>query len=163
MCLFRDSPPISAREQGENDENKRRVVTRGRQPDLHLLVHNREQPLRALAHELFDDMAPFAEMLDAAYGGARYAQAMALLRQRIDNPDLCPSAQVLEGAREHKGFFKYAMAISEQHKQSLLKQPLEGETLERFEIAARDSLALQKRIEETDQGSFEEYVARYYA
>ena len=163
MCLFRDSPPISAREQGENDENKRRVVTRGRQPDLHLLVHNREQPLRALAHEFFDDMAPFAEMLDAAYGGACYAQAMALLRQRIDNPDLCPSAQVLEGAREHKGFFKYAMAISEQHKLSLLAQPLEGTTLERFKIAARDSLALQQRIEETDQGSFQEYVERYYA
>ena len=73
MCLFRDSPPITSREQGENDENKHRVVTRGRQPDLHLLVHNREQPLRALAHELFDDMAPFAAMLDSAYDSRRYA------------------------------------------------------------------------------------------
>ncbi|MFM9999439.1 MAG: glutamate--cysteine ligase, partial [Burkholderiaceae bacterium] len=69
MCLFRDSPPITSREQGENSENKRRVVTRGRQPDLQLLVHNREQALRPLAHELFDDMAPFAAMLDSAYGG----------------------------------------------------------------------------------------------
>jgi hypothetical protein len=25
--------------------------------------------MRPLAHELFDDMAPFAEMLDTAYGG----------------------------------------------------------------------------------------------
>ncbi|NBT54483.1 MAG: hypothetical protein EBT05_06260, partial [Betaproteobacteria bacterium] len=30
MCLFRDSPPISSREQAENDENKRRVVNHGR-------------------------------------------------------------------------------------------------------------------------------------
>lgn len=163
MCLFRDSPPISAREQGENDENKRRVVSRGRQPDLHLLVHNREQPMRGLAHELFDDMAPFAEMLDTAYGGTRYAQAMALLRQRIDQPDLCPSAQVLQAAREHGGFFRYAMAVSQQHKQSLLAQPLTGQTLERFEVSARDSLALQRRIEETEQGPFEAYVAQYYA
>ncbi len=163
MCLFRDSPPISAREQGENDENKRRVVTRGRQPDLHLLVHNHEQAMQPLAHELFDDMAPFAEMLDTAYGGARYAGAMANLRQRIDQPDLCPSAQVLEAAREHKGFFKYAMAVSQQHKQSLLAQPLTGETLQRFEISAADSLVLQKRIEENEQGSFEDYVAGYYA
>ena len=163
MCLFRDSPPISAREQGENDENKRRVVTRGRQPDLHLLVHNREQPLRALAHELFDEMAPFTEMLDAAYGGERYARAMALLRQRIDHPELCPSAEVLEAASEHGGFFKYGMAISQQHKQSLLAQPLEGETLQRFVASAAESLALQERLEAQDQGSFEEYVARYYA
>ena len=163
MCLFRDSPPISAREQGENDENKRRVVTRGRQPDLHLLVHNQEQPLRALAHELFDDMAPYAEMLDAAYGGERYSQAMALLRERINHPELCPSALVLQAASDHGGFFKYAMAVSEQHKQSLLAQPLHGETLDRFVNSAAESLALQKRIEEADQGSFADFVARYYA
>ena len=163
MCLFRDSPPISAREQGENDENKRRVVTRGRQPDLHLLVHNQEQPLRTLAHELFDDMAPYAEMLDAAYGGERYAQAMALLRQRINNPDLCPSAEVLQAARDHGGFFKYAMAVSQQHKRNLLAQPLQGETLQRFVHSAAESLERQKRIEAADQGSFAEYVAAYYA
>ena len=163
MCLFRDSPPISAREQGENDENKRRVVTRGRQPDLHLMVHNREQPLRSLAHELFDDMAPFAQMLDTAYGGERYAMALYTLRQRIDHPDLCPSAQVLEAAREHGGYFKYAMAVSQQHKQTLLAQPLDDATQARFAATARESLASQRSLEENDQGSFEDYVARYYA
>ena len=66
MCLFRDSLPISSREKGENDENKRRVVTRGRQPDLQLLVYNREQPLKPMAHELFDEMAPMLVALDAA-------------------------------------------------------------------------------------------------
>ena len=119
--------------------------------------------MQPLAHELFDDMAPFADMLDTAYGGTRYADTMAALRQRIDHPDLCPSAQVLEAARAHKGFFKYAMAVSRQHRETLLAQPLQGETLERFEISARDSLALQRRIEENEQGSFEDYVAGYYA
>jgi len=32
-----------------------RLVTRGRQPDLRLLVQNRKQPLRGLAHDLLDD------------------------------------------------------------------------------------------------------------
>jgi len=163
MCLFRDSPPISTREQGENDENKRRVVTRGRQPDLHLLVQNREHPFRPLAHELFDDMTPFAEMLDAGYGGTRYRDVLALLRQRIDTPELTPSAQVLQGAREQGGFFKYAMHMSERHRQSLLAQPLEAATQARFEQVARESLAQQQRIEAQEQGSFEDYVARYYA
>jgi glutamate--cysteine ligase len=163
MCLFRDSPPISSREQGENDENKRRVVSRGRQPELHLLVHNRDLPFRPLAHELFDDMAPFAEMLDTAYGGTRYVSTMASMRRRIDNPDLTPSAQVLEAAREHGGFFKYAMFASQQHKQALLAQPLDAETQARFENSAAESLVLQERIEAADEGSFEDYVARYYA
>ena len=163
MCLFRDSPPISSREQSENAENKRRIVNRGRQPDLQLLVYNQEQPFRPMAHELFDDMAPFAEMLDTAYGGTRHAGALDLLRQRIDNPELTPSAQVLEAAREHGGFFKYAMFASQQHKQALLAQPLDPETQARFENCAAESLTLQERIEANDQGSFEDYVARYYA
>lgn len=119
--------------------------------------------MRALAHELFDDMAPFAEMLDTAYGGSRYRSAMALLRQRIDDPELTPAAQVLEAARAHGGFFKYAMFASAHHKKSLLAHPLDAATRERFEAHARDSLAEQRRIEEEDNGSFEDFVARYYA
>jgi len=163
MCLFRDSPPISAREQGENDENKRRIVNRGRQSDLHLVVHNQEQPFRPLAHELFDDMAPFAEMLDTAYGSSRHSGAMRLLRQRIDNPDQTPSAQVLEAARAHGGFFKYTMFASGHHKQALLAQPLDARTQAFFEAATRESLTQQSRIESQDTGSFADFVAAYYA
>ena len=162
MCLFRDSPPISAREQAENDENKRRIVNRGRQPDLHLLVHNREQPFRPIAHELFDDMASFAEMLDAAYGGDTYAKTMAILRQRIDNPDLTPSAQVLAAAREAGGYFKYAKQMAEQHHADLLAAPLDKATTERFEASVVASLAEQKAMEASDKVSFEDYVAAYY-
>ncbi len=162
MCLFRDSPPISAREQAENDENKRRIVNRGRQPDLHLLVHNREQPFRPIAHELFDDMAPFADMLDAAYGSDNYAKTMATLRQRIDNPDLTPSAQVLAAAREAGGYFTYAKHMAQQHHQSLLAAPLDAATTARFVDATQTSMAEQRTLEATDQGSFADYVAKYY-
>ncbi len=162
MCLFRDSPPISAREQAENDDNKRRIVNRGRQPDLHLLVHNREQPFRPIAHALFDDMAPFAEMLDAAYGGDNYAKTMATLRQRIDNPDLTPSAQVLAAAREAGGYFKYAKQMSEQHHARLLAESLDAAATARFEASVVDSLAEQKALEAADTVSFEDYVAAYY-
>ena len=163
MCLFRDSPPITTREQGENDENKARIVNYGRLPDLHLLAHNREQPFRPLAHELFDDLQPFAEMLDAAYGGTCYASTLGSLRQRIDQPELTPSAQVLVAAREHKGYFRFAMQQSQQHHQALLAQPLEAKTRDQFEGAAQASLAEQRRIEGQPQGRFEDYVASYYA
>ena len=163
MCLFRDSPPITSREQAENDENKRRIVNRGRQPDLHLLVHNREQPFRPIAHALFDDMAPFAEMLDAAYGGTTYATTMTALRQRIDNPDLTPSAQVLAAARETGGYFKYAKQMAEQHHANLLADPLDAAITAKFEASVVDSLAEQKALEAADNMSFEDYLARYYA
>jgi glutamate--cysteine ligase len=163
MCLFRQSPPITAREQGENDENKARIVNRGRQPDLHLLVHNREQAFRPIAHALFDDMQPFAQMLDVAYGGNNYATALASLRTRIDRPETTPSAQVLVAAAEHKGYFEYAMKQSQQHHDSLLAQPLDAATLAKFEESVRASLAEQQRLESLPQARFEDYVASYYA
>lgn len=163
MCLFRQSPPITAREQGENDENKARIVNHGRQPDLNLLVHNREQPFRPIAHALFDDMQPFARMLDVAYGGDNYATTLANLRTRIDHPETTPSAQVLAAAREDKGFFKYAMKQSLQHHESLLAQPLDAATLAKFEESVQASLVEQKRLESLPQERFEDYVASYYA
>jgi glutamate--cysteine ligase len=163
MCLFRDSPPITAREQAENDENKRRVVNQGRAPGLQLLVHNREQPFRALAHELFDDMAPFAAMLDSAWGSTRYSAGLQTLRPRIDDPELTPSAQVLARCREQGGFFPSIMQWSQQHKQALLAQPLDGATQARFEASVADSLREQARIEAQEQGSFEDYVTGYFA
>ncbi len=163
MCMFRDSPPISAREQAENDENKRRVVNQGRQPDLQLWVHNREQPFRALANELFDEMAPFAEVLDNAYGGERYRSVMAQLRERITHPDTTPSAQVLEASREAGSYFRFAMNQSIQHKQALLNDPLDAADTAKFVDAARTSLAAQAELEASEQGSFEDYVAAYYA
>lgn len=163
MCLFRQSPPITAREHGENDENKARIVNQGRQPGLHLLVHNREQPFRPIAHALFDDMQPFAQMLDVAYGGNNYATTLAGLRTRIDHPETTPSAQVLAAAREHNGFFKFAMQQSRQHHDSLLTQPLDAATLTKFEESARASLAEQRRLESLPQERFEDYLANYYA
>ena len=162
MCLFRQSPPITAREQGENDENKARIVNHGRQPDLSLLVHNREQPFRPIAHALFDDMQPFAQMLDAAYGDDHYVTTLASLRTRIDHPETTPSALVLEAAKEHKGFFKFAMAQARQHHAKLLAEPLDADTLAKFETSAQDSLAEQKRLEAQPQQPFEDYVASYY-
>ena len=163
MCLFRNSPPITSREQGENDENKRRVVTRGRQPGLQLLVHNREQPLRALAHELFDDMAPFAAMLDTAYGGQRYQAAMQDLRQRIDQPERTPSAQVLEAIKLHGGYFNFAFEMSKIHTQSLQASALPADTLTRFKTSVQESLVAQQQLDAAPQGPFEDFVAAYFA
>ena len=163
MCLLRDSPPITSREQGENAENKRRVVTRGREPGLNLLVHNTEQAMRPLAHELFDDMQPVAKILDTAYGGSRYTQTLADLRTRIDAPDTTPSAQVLAGTQQHGGLVPYTLHLSKQHHQSLLGQALDAAMNSKFSAATVDSLQEQQALEAKPQIRFEDYVAQYYA
>ena len=163
MCLLRDSPPITSREQSENDENKRRIVSRGRQPDLQLLVHNSEQAFRPLAHELFDDMLPFADALDTGYGSDTYASTMKMLRKRIDAPETTPSAIVLEGTRQFGGLIPYTLHLSNQHQASLMAQPLDAAITDRFVASAKASLTEQQDLEAKPQGSFEDFVADYYA
>jgi glutamate--cysteine ligase len=162
MCLFRDSPPITTREQSENDENKRRVVNRGRQPDLYLLAHNREQAFRPLAHELFEDMQPFAEMLDVAYGGSRYSTTLRALRERIDQPDSTPSAQVLAAVHEQGSFFNFTLELSQQHQRQLQTHALDPVTNGKFLTTAQTSLQEQLRLEAQEQGTFEDFVASYF-
>lgn len=163
MCLFRNSPPITCREQSENDENRHRVVTRGRQPDLQLLVHNHDQPMCGLAHELFDDMAPFADMLDTAYGGRHYQGALQDLRTRIDHPETTPSAQVLEAVTAHGGYFNFAMAMSKTHTQGLQAVGLDAQTQARFKTSVQDSLVAQQQVDAAPEGPFEDFVAAYFA
>jgi len=139
------------------------VVHHGRASDLQLLAHNREQAMRPLAHALFEDLLPFAEMLDAAYSGQRYSQTLSTLRQRIDHPELTPSAQVLEGVHQAGGFQSYSLALAHQHQQNLLKQALDPATSARFEASVQASLSRQVQLEAAEQGSFEDHVARYYA
>ena len=126
-------------------------------------MHNREQPFRDLAQELFDDMLPFAAMLDSAWGGESYSGALQSLRRRIDDPDSTPSAQVLEQCRAMDGYFPAVMQWSQQHKQSLLAQPLDQVTRSRFELSVQESLRAQRELETQPQGSFEDYVTRYFA
>jgi len=108
-------------------------------------------------------MLPFAAILDAAYDGKNYAQTLQSLRLRVDQPDLTPSAQVLRGVQQHGGLAAYTLFLSQQHQQTLLAQPLDAASQERFEAAAQQSLLAQRQIEAEPQTSFDDYVAAYYA
>ena len=163
MCLFRESPPISPREDAENKENKRRVVLNGRHPELSLLVYNKEQPFKDVALELFDDMKAFADLLDTAYGGKAYQQSLSDLRERVLDPEKTPSARLLREAMEVGGFFRYALGLAKQHRDTILSLPVDEVFERRAEQLAIESLADQKAMEMGDTLTFAEYVDRYYA
>ncbi|GAB4405310.1 MAG: glutamate--cysteine ligase [Rhodoferax sp.] len=162
-CLMRASPPISAREQGENDENKRRVVSRGRQPGLQLRVHNQDASLRDQAHRLFDQMQAFAQMLDSAYGHTRHSQTLQALRQRIDDPECTPSAQVLAAIQAHGSYFEFAFERSRQHTQALRQAELPAATAQRLTDSVAQSHAELARLNAQPQPRFEDYLADYFA
>ena len=105
----------------------------------------------------------FAEMLDAAYGGKRYSTTMQNLRTRIDHPDTTPSAQVLSQMREQGGFSNCALHLAQRHTAGLQAQAIDTATQAHFAASVKASWQKQQQLEAQEQGSFEDFVARYYA
>ena len=162
-CLLLDSPPLSEQEEREIDVNQQRVACRGRQPGLSLLRNGQAQRLDAWTREILEDMEGICELLDANHGENQYADALAEQVDKLDKPDLTPSARMLAEMRKSgESFFDYAQRLSAQHMQTHLNHPLSESVAKRLSDMAEKSLAEQEAREAADDVDFETYVRRYF-
>lgn len=163
-CLLADSPRTDNADYRAVQENQRRIVYRGRDPELSLIHNGGEQKLGDWASELLDQLAPIAALLDSAWGGDHYAQAIGAQRAKVRDSSLTPAAHVLAEMHTHgQTFFQWAQGKAEQHRRYFLERPLEEEVQREFAELAELSLVAQRKIEESDSGSFEDFLARYFS
>lgn len=163
-CLLQDSPAIDAHERGRINRNQGLVARRGRDPSLQLVRSDgRQVLLPRWIGELFDALQAPASLLDEAHQTSQYRDNLAALRVRIDEPEQTPSARMLKVMREtEEEFVQFALRISTEHQQQFLSRSLPEETRQRFADAARESLAEQRHLEESDTLSFEAYLEAYF-
>ncbi|MGS2723418.1 glutamate--cysteine ligase [Porticoccus sp. GXU_MW_L64] len=163
MCLLSDSPTTYTAEYQGILENQRRMVYRGRDPELSLLRRETEVSAKVWRDEMLSAMAPVATLLDTANGGDDYSAALAQYAQLADNPDATPSAQLTEEMhRTGHTFFQCALQHARQHREYFMDSPLDAALEEQFQQQARDSLAKQREIEAADEIPFDEFLANYY-
>ena len=81
----------------------------------------------------------------------------------LADPALTPSARVLAAmaAQHANSYTAFALAQSRAHRAALSALPLSTAAARRFEAMAKESLALQQRIEEQDKLPFEEWRQQY--
>jgi glutamate--cysteine ligase len=164
LCLMKESAPIAPAEQDALDENHLTVARRGREPGLALWREGRSVPMRDWARELLDAMAGICEVLDHDDTGRPYTQALATQTAKLEDVALTPSARLLAELSAGESFFDLALRMSATHKAYFLDlYPPNEERLREFSREARESLAAQQAIEAADRGTFEEYLARYFA
>ena len=81
----------------------------------------------------------------------------------IFDPELTPSARMIAEMKDNDmGFFHYAQRMSKRHYQYYKNQPLSEEKIHFFEKLTRQSLQEQKRAEEQDNISFDEFLENYF-
>jgi glutamate--cysteine ligase len=165
LCLMKESPPIADSEQEALDQNHVTVARRGREPELKLWREGRMVPMQAWAQELLDSMTGICEVLDRGDASRPYSQALAVQAAKLANAQLTPSARLMNELTEtDESFFDLALRMSKTHKDYFLDlYPPNEERLAEFASQAQESLARQAAIEAGDKGTYEQYVARYFA
>jgi glutamate--cysteine ligase len=94
-----------------------------------------------------------------------YTQALAVQAAKIDDVALTPSARLMTELRTTgESFFELALRTSETHKAYFLDLYAPNkDRLGEFGEAASESLEKQRTLETVPQGSFEQYLTRYFA
>ncbi len=163
-CLLTDSPPTDDREYHQVLENQRRMVSRGRDPDLTLLRGDSEVSLQNWAATLNSDLTRVADLLDLNMAEPVHGQAVKTLGKRLDDPQRTPAARLLDEMRNSgKTYFQTALDHACQHRDYFLAAPLDSAQTQIFNNLARQSLAQQHAIEDADKIGFDEFLANFYA
>ena len=161
-CLFEDSAPLSKHGIREINKNLQRVVLEGRRPELKRLDGS-SQTLTEEGSRLLDDLVTLATLLDGTESTA-YKDALHHQRSKFSNPENTPSARTLRMMEEHDGsFFEFAMAQSIEHEKFFRRYPLTPADMVGFDTIAAESIAQQKDIEGSDEISFDDFLANYFA
>ncbi|MCY3839449.1 MAG: glutamate--cysteine ligase [Gammaproteobacteria bacterium] len=162
FCLLVDSPPDSRAESESMVNNQLVVVERGREPGLELTDGGVGVPLVAWAGRLLDQCVRVAHEVDAATGVANHVEAVELQRRKVDEPELTPSARVLNALRQQRvPFFRFAMNQSAAHRGHFEERPLSPERHKELTAMSEESLAAQARMEASDRETFEAYLKRF--
>lgn len=165
FCAAEESPLFPGIGFCEDSHDNFGLVTKeGRKPGLMLVKQNQPVRLADWSRELIEGIEPYAELLDAAYGGAQHAQSLEAQRAKVLDSAETPSAKLLQHLRTQKAsLHEYSLKQSRKHHDTLLAKPLSATILHDYRQAAADSVIEQARIERSDTESFDTYVARYHA
>ena len=164
FCLLSESDQICFSEREEIDQNELLVAHQGRDPMLELNHNATKRKLKNWAKELLDGMRPVSELLDQHKDGTPYQDALQHQLEKVLDPELTPSARMLNEMSETKeGFFHFAKRMSEKHNKYFTSLSLSEERKRFFDNEAIKSLARQKQIEDSDDMSFEKYLQTYFA
>ena len=163
-CALEDSPLLVGGECGQCSSNFLKTATEGRRPGLLLQRGEHQVELCQWADELLAAMRPVAELLDQSRGGRAHQHALNAQLAKVHDAEQTPSAQLLATLRARgESFTTFALRQSREHTLAFRAEPLPAREQAKFESLAQASLQAQQRIEATDEGDFDTFVAAYQA
>ncbi|MBW5801389.1 glutamate--cysteine ligase [Halomonas elongata] len=162
-CLLSESPWITDEECEHLDDNRRLVVSRGRDPELRLDHHGRKRSIADWGHEIFAELREVATLLDRLEEGAPHAEALAELTPWLDDPSLTPSGRLLHRLEtQGEEFVDAIMAMAREQAERLRNEPIGPARSALFDQLVDTSHQQQGDIEEAESESFADFLADYF-
>lgn len=162
-CLLSDSPWIPDIECDHLDDNRRRVVNRGRDPELRLEHHGHKRSVADWGGEIFAQMAQVAELLDIQEAGSPHAEALAALAPLLDDPELTPSGQLLNKLLDgNSEFSELIHGEARRQAEALGAQAGDGAQQAQLEELVESSIRQQEDMEASDTQSFDDFLDDYF-
>lgn len=164
FCALLASPPITAEEYQAIDQNELSVAHYGRQAGLCLNYQGHVVTLQQWAQAILQAMRPVCRALDQGLPDQPYQAAWRVQQQRVDNPELTPSAQVLATMRTHQeSFSQFGLRLSQKYNDYFRGLPWRAEQQALFMQWAIQSHEQQALLERTDAITFADYLQQYFA
>ena len=158
FCLLQDSAVISTSEQFDIDNNDNLVAHKGRQSGLMLTNNGKEVLLQDWGKEIFARVTDCSKLLTK-----EHQKSVQKMLSRINNPDLTPSAMMLEEMRQtESGFFEYIDKFSHQNRELYRSKSIEKDYFTTLEELAVSSHQEQLKMEAKDVLSFDEFIEEYF-
>jgi len=158
FCLLQDSAAISTSEQFDIDNNDNLVAHKGRKPGLKLTNNGKEVLLEDWAKEIFAGVTECSKLLTK-----EHQKSVQKMLTRINNPDLNPSAIMLEEMqRKEIGFFEYIDKFSHQNRELYRSISIDKDyfiELDELSISSRQD---QLKMEAEDVLTFDKFLEEYF-
>ena len=159
FCLLQDSADISTSEQFDIDNNDNLVAHKGRQPNLILKNNGKEILLQDWGKEIFAGVTDCSKLLTK-----EHQKSIQKMLSRINNPDLTPSAMMLEEMKQKEsGFFEYIDKFSHQNRELYRSKSIDKDCFDALDELVISSHEDQLKMEAKDLLSFDQFIEEYFA
>ncbi|MGP2360212.1 glutamate--cysteine ligase [Acinetobacter junii] len=160
-CLLSDSPELYSDEQEQIDRNQTEVVNRGRAADVKIELGKNTMTFQAWAQQHLANIQQCATLLDQANQTQLYQDAIVVMQQRLADVENTLSAHVIEDTLKHGGTWSFGSVMAQQHVQYYDQHVLNQERKQYFDELAQTSLQKQAELEQDNDMSFSQYLAKY--
>jgi glutamate--cysteine ligase len=162
-CLVAPSEFMDPAGHNQTEQNLRAVVDHGRAPDVMLQDGEQVKSLPRWAEEIFASMGQIAKVLDDANGNKEYSAAVETEWLKILDPNLTPSAKVLNILLEQKqDNGSLGLFLAEGYKKELLAGPYRQTSEKELRHHASESIQRQVKLEKEDTIGFDEFLFNYF-